>query len=90
MSDRAEAFGGYIGATFVMIEGDAQFTIHPGSAYGCTKAFLSARLFDFVLRARSFGCEERRTRLADRLFLCNAELMMRACDRITRFFRVTT
>ena len=52
ISDRADVFCGHIGETFVMLEGDAQFTIHPGSAYGCTKAFLSARLFDFLLRAR--------------------------------------
>lgn len=90
VSDRADAFCGYIGETFVMLEGDAQFTIHPGSAYGCTKAFLSARLFGFLLGARYFGADERRARLTDGVFLYNAELMARACDKITRFFRVTT
>ncbi len=89
VSDRADVFGGYIGQTFVMIEGDAQFTIHPGSAYGCTKAFLSARLFDFLLRARLSQPDEKRNLLADLAFVCNAELMVRACNQITRFFRIT-
>jgi hypothetical protein len=88
VSDRADAFCGHIGETFVLIEGDAQFTIHPGSAYGCTKAFLSARLFDFVLRARS-SAPDGRAPVADRLFAYNAEFMVRACDNITRLFRVT-
>lgn len=90
VSDRADSFCGHIGETFVMIEGDAQFTIHPGSAYGCTKALLSARLFDFLLRARRSGFDGVGARLADRVFLYNAELMARACDRITRMFKVTT
>jgi hypothetical protein len=89
VSDRADVFGGYIGQTFVMIEGDAQFTIHPGSAYGCAKAFLSARLFDFLLRARLSKPDEEKSHPADLAFVCNAELMTRACKQITRFFRVT-
>jgi hypothetical protein len=89
VSDRADVFCGSIGATFVIIEGDAQFTIHPGSAYGCAKAFLSARLFDFLLRARLSRPDGREDCLADLAFLCNAEFMARACDKITRFFRVT-
>ena len=78
-----------MGKTFVMLEGDAQFTIHPGSAYGCTKALLSARLFDLLLRARLSAPDGLSARLADRVFLYNAELMARDCDRITRLFRVT-
>lgn len=89
VSDRADVFCGHIGQTFVMLEGDAQFTIHPGSAYGCTKALLSARLFDFLLRARLSEPDGPKARLADRVFLYNAELMARECDRITRLFRVT-
>jgi hypothetical protein len=89
ISDRADVFCGHIGKTFVMLEGDAQFTIHPGSAYGCTKALLSARLFDFLLRARLSEPDGPGARLADRVFLYNAELMARDCDRITRLFRVT-
>lgn len=90
ITDRADAFCGYVGETFVMIEGDAQFTIHPGSAYGCTKAFLSARLFGFLLSARFLAPDARHARQADRMFLFNAEAMARACAKITRFFRVTT
>lgn len=89
VSDRAEVFCGHIGETFVMLEGDAQLTIHPGSAYGCAKAFLSARLFDFLLRARLARPDRRGGRLAEQAFLCNAELMARECNKITRFFRVT-
>jgi 2-polyprenyl-6-methoxyphenol hydroxylase-like FAD-dependent oxidoreductase len=90
MSDRADVFCGHIGKTFVMIEGDAQFTIHPGSAYGCAKAFLSARLFDFLLRAGLSDSDERRSRAAERAFLVNAELMERECNKITRFFKART
>jgi hypothetical protein len=89
VTDRADVFCGHIGETFVMIEGDAQFTIHPGSAYGCAKAFLSARLFDFLLRARLSRPDGRGGRLAERVFFCNSELMARECKKITRFFRVT-
>jgi hypothetical protein len=89
VSDRADVFCGHIGKTFVMLEGDAQFTIHPGSAYGCTKALLSARLFDLLLRARLSAPDGLSARLSDRVFLYNAELMARDCDRITRLFRVT-
>jgi len=89
VSDRADVFAGHVGETFVMIEGDAQFTIHPGSAYGCAKAFLSARLFDFLLRARLSRPKERNAQMADLLFVYNAELMWRSCDIITRLFRVT-
>jgi len=88
VSDRADVFCGHIGETFVMIEGDAQFTIHPGSAYGCAKAFLSARLFDFLL-ARLSRPDRRGIGSAERVFFCNAELMARECNKITRFFRVT-
>ena len=70
-----------------MIEGDAQFTIHPGSAYGCAKAFLSARLFDFLLRAGLSGSDGQRRRLAQQAFLVNAELTERECNKITRFFK---
>ena len=88
VSDRADVFCGHIGRTFVMLEGDAQFTIHPGSASGCAKAFLSARLFDFLL-ARLSRPDERGRRLAERVFFLNAELTARECDKVTRFFRVT-
>ena len=87
MSDRADVFCGHIGETFAMIEGDAQFTIHPGSAYGCAKAFLSARLFDFLLRAGLSGSDGQRRRLAQQAFLVNAELTERECNKITRFFK---
>jgi hypothetical protein len=89
VSDRADVFCGHIGGTFVMLEGDAQLTIHPGSAYGCAKAFLSARLFDFLLRARLSRPDRRGGKLAEQAFLYNAELMARECNKITRFFRVT-
>jgi 2-polyprenyl-6-methoxyphenol hydroxylase-like FAD-dependent oxidoreductase len=89
VSDRAAVFGGYIGETFVAIEGDAQFTIHPGSAYGCTKAFLSARLFDFLLQSLLPRADGRKDRSAELVFFVNSELMARECARITRFFRVT-
>lgn len=88
VSDRADVFCGHIGDTFVMIEGDAQFTIHPGSASGCAKAFLSARLFDFLL-ARLARLDGRSRRLAEQVFFLNAELTARECDKVTRFFRVT-
>jgi hypothetical protein len=88
VSDRADVFCGHIGETFVMIEGDAQFTIHPGSASGCAKAFLSARLFDFLL-ARLSRPDGRGRGSAERVFLCNAELTARECNKVTRFFRVT-
>ena len=88
VTDRADVLCGHIGETFVMLEGDAQCTIHPGSAYGCAKAFLSARLFDFLLPALSSRPNERCRRLADRLFLYSSELMVRDCEKITRFFKV--
>ncbi|MGH9773194.1 MAG: hypothetical protein ACRD4Q_16110, partial [Candidatus Acidiferrales bacterium] len=89
VSDRAAVFGGNIGETFVAIEGDAQFTIHPGSAYGCTKAFLSARVFDFLLPSLLPRSRDEKNRLAELAFFLNSELTARECARITRLFPVT-